>query len=108
LEKRVRVAINKQKMWGIINNEIGNTKFITDNIQIKDGSNILMNPQSIADKCNAHFIDIIVELKLRTKLYNVDQGSWNHNPNSFFLTPLTQYELVNTIRKLKKCLLDGI
>jgi hypothetical protein len=70
-------------------------------IEIKDGSNLMMNPQSIADKFNSHFIDIIHELKTRTKSFNVDHGSWNHNPNSFYLAPVTEYELVNTIRKLK-------
>jgi hypothetical protein len=34
-------------------------------------------------------------------LCNVDQVSWNYNPNSFYLVPVTEYELVNTIRKLK-------
>jgi hypothetical protein len=61
-------------MWDIINNEIGNTKFIMDNIEIRDDSNLMMNPQSISNKFNTHFIDIINELKLRTKLYNVDQA----------------------------------
>jgi hypothetical protein len=37
-------------MWDIIHNEIGNTKFIMDNIEITDGSNLMMNPQSISDK----------------------------------------------------------
>jgi hypothetical protein len=108
LEKQVIVATNKPKnMWDIINNEIGNTEFMIDNIEIKDGSNLMMNPQSIADKFNAHFIDIINELKIRTELCNVDQGSWNYNTNSFYLAPITEYALVNTIRKLKNLYLMG-
>jgi hypothetical protein len=63
LEKQMIVAINKpKKMWDIINNEIGNIKFTTDNIEIKDGSNLLMNPQSIADKFNSHFIHSFIHL----------------------------------------------
>jgi hypothetical protein len=46
-----------------------------DNIEIKYGSNLLTNPQSIANKFNSHFIDIIVELKRRTKLPDLAQGS---------------------------------
>jgi hypothetical protein len=53
-----------------------------------------MNPLSTADKFNTHFIDIIDELKLRTKLYNGDQGSWNLNPNSLYLATITANELV--------------
>jgi hypothetical protein len=34
-------------------------------------------------------------------LYKVDQGSWNHNPNSLYSAPITDYELMNTIGKLK-------
>jgi hypothetical protein len=85
-------------MWDIMNNQIGKTKFMTDNTEIKDGSKLMMNPQSIAHKFNAHFIDTINELKIRTKFSNVDQGSWNYNPNSFYLAPITEYELVNTIK----------
>jgi hypothetical protein len=95
LEKQMIYATNKPKECDIINNEIGNTKFM------KDGSIFMMNPQSIADKCNAHFIDINDELKLRAKLYNVDQVQWIHNPNSFYFAPIIEYELVNTIRKFK-------
>jgi hypothetical protein len=78
-----------------------------DNIVMKDGSNLMMNSQSIAGKFNAHFIDIIDELKFRTKLYNVERSSWNLNPNSFWLVPITEYELVNTIRKLENSYLMG-
>jgi hypothetical protein len=59
-------------MWNIINNEIGNTKNLMDNIEIKYGSDLLTNPQLIADKFNPHFIDIIAELKLRIKPSNLD------------------------------------
>jgi hypothetical protein len=45
----------------VINNEIGNTKNLMDNIEIKYGSD-LTNPQLIADKFNSHLIDIIAEL----------------------------------------------
>jgi hypothetical protein len=66
-------VINKPKgMWNIINNEIGNTKNLMDNIEIKYGSDLLTNPQLIADKFNSYFIDIIAELKLRIKLSNQD------------------------------------
>jgi hypothetical protein len=102
LEKQVATAINKPKrMWNIINNEIGNTKITIDNIEIKYGLNLLTNPQSIADKFNSHFIDIIVELKLRTKAPNLTQGSRNHNVNSFSLAPITEHEAENAIKKLK-------
>jgi hypothetical protein len=102
LEKQVAVAINKPKrMWNIINNKIGNTKPTMDNIEIKYGLNLLTNPQSITDKFYSHFIDIIVELKLRTKSPDLAQGSRNHNVNSFYLAPVTEHEVENTIKKLK-------
>jgi hypothetical protein len=102
LEKQVAVAINKPKrMWNIINNEIGNTKPTMDNIEIKYGLNVITNPQSIADKFNSHFTDIIVQLKLRTKSSDLAQGSRNHNVNSFYLAPITEHEVENTMKKLK-------
>jgi hypothetical protein len=102
LEKQVAAAINKPKrMWNIINNEIGNTEPTMDNIEIKYGLNLVINPQSIADKFNSHFIDIIVELKLRTKSPNSVQGLSNHNVSPFCLAPITEHEVKNTIKKLK-------
>jgi hypothetical protein len=83
------------------NNEIGNTKPTMDSIKIKYGLNLLTNPQSIADKFNSHFVDIIVELKLRTKSPDLAQGSHNHNVNSVYLVPITEHEVENTIKKLK-------
>jgi hypothetical protein len=40
-------------------------------------------------------------------LYNVDQSSWNLNPKSFYLAPITEYILVNPIGKLKNSYLMG-
>jgi hypothetical protein len=60
LEKLVTSAINKPKrMWNIINNEIGNTKNLMDNTEIKYGPDLLTNPQLTADTFNSHFIEII-------------------------------------------------
>jgi hypothetical protein len=102
LEKLVASAINKPKrMWNIINNEIGNTKNLMDNIEIKYGSDLPTNPQLIADKFNSHFIEIIVELKLRNKPSNLDHDLRNHNFNSIYLAPITEYEVECSIKKLK-------
>jgi hypothetical protein len=80
-------------MWNIINNERNNTKHTVDNIEIKYGLNLLTNSQSIADKFNSHFIDIILELKQRTKLPNLSQGLSNHNLSSLYLAPVTEYKI---------------
>jgi hypothetical protein len=71
------------------------------NTEIKYGLNLLTNPQSVTDKFNSHFINIILELKQRTKLPNLTQGLSNHNLNSLCLAPVTEYEIKNTIRKLE-------
>jgi hypothetical protein len=55
----------------------------------------------MADKFNSYFIDIIVELKHRFKLPKLDQGSCNYISNSFYLAPVTEYKIENTIKKLK-------
>jgi hypothetical protein len=45
VEKLVASAINKTKtMWKLINNEMGNTKKLSDNIEIKHGSDLITNP----------------------------------------------------------------
>jgi hypothetical protein len=94
-------------MWNIINNEIGNTKNLMDNIEIKYGPDLLTNPQLIADKFNSHFIDIIAELKLWIKPSNLDYDLQNHNFNSIYLAPITDYEVECTIKKLKNSYLMG-
>jgi hypothetical protein len=42
-----------------------------------------------------------VKLKLRTKSPDLAQGSYNHNVNSFYLAPITEHKVENTIKKLK-------
>jgi hypothetical protein len=96
------------KVKNMGHNEIGNKKPLKYNIEIKYGLNLVTSPQSIADKYNSNFIDIIVELKHRFKLAKLDQGSCNYNSNSFYLAPVTEYEIENTIKKLKKLLFEGI
>jgi hypothetical protein len=100
LEKLVASAINKRKkMWNKMNNEIGNTKNLMDNIEIKYGSDLLTNPQLIANKFNSHFIDITAKLKLRIKPSNLDHDLRNHNLNSIYLVPITEYEVECTMYK---------
>jgi hypothetical protein len=49
VEKLVASAINKPKrMWKLINNEMGNTKKLIDNIEIKHSSDLITNPQLIS------------------------------------------------------------
>jgi hypothetical protein len=99
----VTTAISRtRKIWDIINNELGNKNAIKDNIEIKYGLNLVTNLQSITHKFHSHFIDIIVELKHRFKLPKLDQGLCNYNSNSFYLAPVTEYKIENTIKKLKK------
>jgi hypothetical protein len=94
----VTTAINNQKKkeWDIINKELGNNNFIKDNIEINNGLNLITNPQLIADKFNSHFIDIITELKCRTNSSKSVLGSCKYNPNSFYLVPVTDYEVEST------------
>jgi hypothetical protein len=100
LEKLVASSINKPKRkWNIINNEIGNTKNLMDNIEIKYGSDLPTSPQLVADKFNSHFIYIIAELKLRIKPSNLDHDLRSHNFNSIYLASVTEYEVECTIRK---------
>jgi hypothetical protein len=73
-------------MWNLINNEIGNTKKLIDNIEIKHGSDLITNPQLISDKFSSFFIDTIVELKSRIKPSNPDYASRNYNFNSIYLS----------------------
>jgi hypothetical protein len=100
--------INKPKMWDIINKELGNKNVIKDNIEINNGLNLITNPQLITDKFNSHFIDIIREIKCRTNSSESVLGSCKCNPNSFCLAPVTDYEIENIIKNLKKLLFDGI
>jgi hypothetical protein len=50
---------------------------------------------------NSYFIDIIIELKGNINTRNLDHGIVNCYPNSFFLVPVTDYEVEKTIMNLK-------
>jgi hypothetical protein len=102
VEKLVASAISKpRRMWKLINNEMGNTKKLIYNIEIKRGSDLITNPQLISDKFNSFFIDTIVELKSRIKPSNPDYALPNYNFNSIYLSPITEHEVEGVIKKLK-------
>jgi hypothetical protein len=42
-----------------------------------------------------------MQLKHKFKLPKLHQGSCNYNSNSFYLAPVTEYEIENTKKKLK-------
>jgi hypothetical protein len=108
VEKLVASAINKQKrMWKLINNEMGNTKKLIDNTEMKHGSDLITNPQLISDKFNSFFMDTIAELKSRIKPSNPDYASLNYNFNSIYLSPITEHEVEGVIKMLKNSYLTG-
>jgi hypothetical protein len=60
--------------------------------------NVITNPLSIAERFNSYFIDIIMELKGNINKLSFDHGIVNYYPNSFYLVPVTDYEVEKTIK----------
>jgi hypothetical protein len=82
-----------KRTWKLINNEMGNTKKLIDNIEIKHGLELITNSQVISDNFNYFFINTIVELKSSIKQSNPDYTSLNYNFNSSIFPPLQNIKL---------------
>ena len=79
-------------------------------MELKIGNNIISNPTEITEKLNMYFTNTVAELVQQ----NINKGSYNnsrqeikHCPNSIFISPVADEEVVSTAKNLKDKLTVG-
>jgi hypothetical protein len=91
-------------MWQLINTEIGNPRYKSCNIKVRNGSGIILNPQRVLEMFNSYFVETVEDLKTRNKSYNVKHSlshSIEYNQNNSFVLPATDCEAECIINSLK-------
>ena len=103
---------NSKKTWNVINYLSGRTKrkFEIPKL-VDDDDNPIDSPDEIANKFIHYFGNIANRLEAELPTNNLSPTNViQRNPNSFFLFPITQLEIIKTIKSLKntKASLDEI
>jgi hypothetical protein len=94
-------------MWQLINREIGKIQEDDYKFELRIGNNIMLK---IIEKLNIDFTNTVAELVWQ----NINKGSYNnlhqeikHCPNSIFISPDTEKEVVSMAKNLKNKLTAG-
>jgi hypothetical protein len=88
-------------MGGEINRDIFEATENEQKCELKVGNRIISNPTEITDKLNSHFISTVKELikqKNNESVYNLEI---KHCPNSIFIYPVTNEEVISLTKNLK-------
>jgi len=97
-------------MWQLTNREISTTQEDENNLELMTGNNIVSNPIEIAEKLNMYFTNTVAELvqqNINKGRYNNSRQEINHCPNSIFISPVTEDEVVSLAKHLKDKLTAG-
>jgi hypothetical protein len=91
-------------MWQVIDREIGKSQEDDYNLEFKIGNNTTLNPMEITELLNMNFTNTVAELVKQ----NSNKGSYNnlhkkikYCPNSIFIPPVTEQEVVSLAKSLK-------
>jgi hypothetical protein len=91
-------------MWQLINRETGKAQEGDHNLEFKIGNNIISDPKEITELLNMNFRNTVAKAVKQ----NINKGSYNnlhqeikHCPNSIFIPPLTEKEVVSIAKSLK-------
>jgi hypothetical protein len=79
-------------------------------LELKIGNNITSNPIEINEKLNMYFTNTVAELKhqnINKRSYNNSRKDIKQCPNSIFISPVTEEEVVSTAKNLKHKLTAG-
>ena len=88
-------------MWWLINREIGKVLENEEKLELRIGNKLISNPIEITDKLNTYFISImeeLVEQKNNGSVYNL---KIKQCPNSIFIYPVTEEEMISLTKSLK-------
>ena len=94
---------NTKKTWEGINEIINKKNSKSEqNIILKDGPNIITDPQSISNNFNKFFTTIAEEIQQEIpKIGNFEKFVKNNtSPNSFFFSPVSKSEILKTFKSI--------
>jgi hypothetical protein len=101
-DRYVTESADKQKaMWRLINREIGKATGNEQKLELKVGNRIISNPTEITDKLTSHFINTVKELIKQKNNKSIYDLEIKHNPNSIFIYPVTEEEVISLTKSLK-------
>jgi hypothetical protein len=104
-DKQIRDATNPTKMmWQLINKNMGNASMAYQDIWLQKNSKKIIHPQKVANILNSYFIDKVEELVEKTRNKNNNRSPQlliDRNPNSMYLFPISEEEIVSVVTKLK-------
>jgi len=104
-DRYVTDSSNKSKaIWQLINREISMTQEDDNKLELKRGNNIDPNPIESAEKLNMYFMYTVAEMvqqNINKESYNNSRKEMNHCPNSIFISPVTEENVVNLAKNLK-------
>lgn len=103
-QKVLEAGNNNKKIWDTINEATNSISNHSNEIQINNKvGQVLTNKASISNDFNKHFSDIGNEIAqtINTSDYEIPNVSSSKFSGSFFLNPVTDNEIINTIATLK-------
>jgi hypothetical protein len=103
---------NVKKTWIVLKDIIGKKKSKCLQDKFNVGNNIITNKKQISEGFNDYFTNVGKSLEQNIAISDIDPIQYIHssNPDSIFLSPVTETEVKNLLQHLKNtsCGLDGI
>jgi len=100
---RLILSAKNKVLWKVINKEIGNAHHVS-NITINSGAKIITNPQTITERINIYFTEVIEDLLSQVNSHCHQQYLQFQIKNCFetmFVAPVTETEVEQVIKGLK-------
>ena len=94
-------ADKPKAMWRLINREIGKPTGKEQELQLKIGNKILSKPTEVTDKLNSHFMNTVKDLITQKNNVSIYDLKIEHCPNSIFICPVTEEEVIGLAKSLK-------
>jgi len=94
-------------MWQLINSEIGKAPENDQKLELRIGNNIISNSTKITEKYNLYFINTVDELVKQNSNRSDNKLEIKRCPNSIFMYPVTEEEVISLTKSLKGKLTAG-
>jgi len=89
-------------MWQLINREIGKAPENDHKLELRIGNKIISHATEITEKLNMYFISTVEELvKQNSNRRSDNRLGIKHCPNSIFIYPVTEEEVISLTKGLK-------
>jgi len=88
-------------MWRLINREIGKAPENEQKLELRIGNKFISNPAEITDKLNTHFMSTVEEFENQKNNGSVYNLKIKQCPNSIFVYPVTEEEVISLAKILK-------